>query len=257
MTLSTTKGFDFDRRCVVVTGASSGLGRACALALSRHRARVVLVGRDEATVTSTLETLDGDGHETLMVDLEQLDRIGPAVTAVAQRVGRLYGLCHAAGIVETKPLSATTPEVVQRMMQVNVLAGLEMARVVARRDLMEQSGGSLLFLSSVYGLVGVPGEAAYSAAKGAITAAARAMAIELARRRIRVNTISPGLVITPMTNAALGALSPEHAAAIEQKHPLGLGTPEDVAMAAVFLLAPAVGWITGIDLVVDGGYSAQ
>jgi NAD(P)-dependent dehydrogenase (short-subunit alcohol dehydrogenase family) len=83
------------------------------------------------------------------------------------------------------------------------------------------------------------------------------MAIELARRRVRVNAISPGLIRTPMTGAALHALSPEQVAAIEQRHPLGPGSPADVARAALFLLAPATGWITGIDLAVDGGYSAQ
>jgi NAD(P)-dependent dehydrogenase (short-subunit alcohol dehydrogenase family) len=248
---------DFDGRWVVVTGASSGLGRACAKALSRHRARVLLVGRAAATLAAARETLAGDGHEVLVLDLEDLDRIGGVVKGVSQRLGPFYGLCHAAGVVETKPLSATTPDVVRRMMKVNVLAGLELARAVARRDVMEPEGGSLLFLSSVYGRVGVPGETGYSASKGAIAAAARAMAMELARRRVRVNTISPGLVRTPMTDAALAAVSPEHVLAIEQKHPLGLGTPEDVAMAAVFLLAPSARWITGIDLPVDGGYSAQ
>jgi NAD(P)-dependent dehydrogenase (short-subunit alcohol dehydrogenase family) len=83
------------------------------------------------------------------------------------------------------------------------------------------------------------------------------MAMELARRRIRVNTISPGFVKTPMTMSALDTLSPDQAAAIERKHPLGIGAPVDVARAAVFLLAPATTWITGTDLVVDGGYSAQ
>jgi NAD(P)-dependent dehydrogenase (short-subunit alcohol dehydrogenase family) len=83
------------------------------------------------------------------------------------------------------------------------------------------------------------------------------MAVELARRRVRVNTISPGLVMTPMTDTALSALSAEQVAAIERRHPLGLGAPVDVARAAVFLLSPASRWITGVDLAVDGGYTAQ
>jgi NAD(P)-dependent dehydrogenase (short-subunit alcohol dehydrogenase family) len=248
---------DFGGRCVVVTGASSGLGRACAEQLSQHGARLLLVGRDEPRLAVTRSSLTGPGHESLVLDLDDVAGIAPAITSAARRLGPIYGLCHAAGVVDTRPLSSTTADAVARLMSVNLIAGLELARTVARRDVMERDGGSLLFLSSIYAKVGVAGETAYSATKGAVTAAARAMAVELARRRVRVNTISPGLVMTPMTDTALSALSAEQVAAIERRHPLGLGAPVDVARAAVFLLSPASRWITGVDLAVDGGYTAQ
>jgi NAD(P)-dependent dehydrogenase (short-subunit alcohol dehydrogenase family) len=255
---NTGRGFlDFGGRSVVVTGASSGLGRACAEELAVHGARVVLIGRNVERLTAVQSGLAGDGHELLVLDLKELDRIGAEIGRIAAKVGRIYGFCHAAGVVDTRPLSVTTSETVQRLMTVNVYAGLELAKAIVRRDVMDPAGGSLVFLSSIYGNVGVPGETGYSATKGAIAAAVRAMAIELARRRVRVNTVSPGLVMTPMTDAALGDLTPEQVAAIEQKHPLGLGTPADVARAALFLLAPATPWITGTELIVDGGYSAQ
>ncbi|MPY87952.1 MAG: SDR family oxidoreductase [Luteitalea sp.] len=255
----TAKGcfLDFGGKWVVVTGASSGIGRACAVELSRHGARVVLVGRNDATLDDARTSLNGDGHEVLALDLSDLSAIGPTVARLAKQVGRLYGLCHAAGIVVTSPLSTSTVDVVQSMMTVNVQAGLELARHVTRRNVMEPDAGSLLFLSSIYGRVGAAGETGYCATKGAIAAAVRAMAIELARRNIRVNSISPGLVKTPMTDKALGPLTSEQVSALEQKYPLGPGTPSDVARAAVFLLAPATAWITGTDLAVDGGYSAQ
>ena len=257
MTLPGRSFLDFEDRCVVVTGASSGIGRACAVELDAHGARVVLIGRDAGRLAETRAMLGGSGHETLRLDLTELDRIAPAIAGVAARLGPLYGLCHVAGVVTTTPLSTTTVEIVQSMMTVNVLAGLELARTVVRRDIMTPDGGSLVFMSSVYGRVGAAGETGYSATKGAIAAAVRAMAVELARRRVRVNAISPGLVRTAMTDTALNVLSHDQVGAIERKHPLGLGTPDDVARAAVFLLAPATAWITGSDLVVDGGYSAQ
>jgi NAD(P)-dependent dehydrogenase (short-subunit alcohol dehydrogenase family) len=252
------RGFlDFGGRTVVVTGASQGIGRACAEELSAHGARVVLIGRDAAKLESARAALAGEGHQIVPLDLTYFDQIAPCIARVFADSGRLYGLCHAAGRVATEPLGATTIDVIEQMMAVNVLAGLELARTISRRDVMEPAGGSFVFVSSIYGNVGVAGETGYSATKGAISAAARAMAMELARRRIRVNTISPGFVKTPMTMSALDTLSPDQAAAIERKHPLGIGAPVDVARAAVFLLAPATTWITGTDLVVDGGYSAQ
>jgi NAD(P)-dependent dehydrogenase (short-subunit alcohol dehydrogenase family) len=149
------------------------------------------------------------------------------------------------------------PEGLRTMLEVNLTAGIEMARAVTRRDVMTEEGGSILFISSIYGRVGMPAEIGYSATKGAVTAAARSMAIELARRKVRVNTLSPGFIHTPMTDQALSVLSDEQKRVLQESYPLGPGTPEEVARAAVFLLAPQNSWITGTDLVVDGGYTAR
>ncbi len=248
---------DFAGRCVVVTGASSGIGRAVAIELSRHDARVVLVGRNEKRLAETEALLAGSGHRTLVFDLARHDSIATAVSGLHASTGPIYGMCHAAGVVATRPLQANKVEVVQAQLDINLLAGLELARAVCRRDIMTADGGSLLFVSSIYGRVGMPGQIGYCATKGAVAAAARAMALELARRNIRVNCLSPGLVKTDMTEQALGMLSDEHVSKLEAAHPLGAGRPEDVARAAVFLLAPAARWITGTDLAVDGGFTAQ
>jgi NAD(P)-dependent dehydrogenase (short-subunit alcohol dehydrogenase family) len=248
---------DFGGRWVVVSGASSGIGQAIAVELAHHGANVVLTGRDEGRLKDTASRLPPGRHAILRLDLASHDAIAPAIQALRHDTGALYGLCHAAGVVDTRPLSSTTVPLVQALVDVNFLAGLELARVICRRDVMEPDGGSLLFISSVYGHVGMPGQTAYCATKGALAAAARAMSIELARRRIRVNTLSPGLVATHMTASALGKLSSEQAERLKALHPLGTGEPVDVARAAVFLLAPASRWITGVDLPVDGGFTAQ
>lgn len=248
---------DFAGRWVLVSGATSGLGRATAVELARNGARVILSGRNEARLRETSGMLGKAEHRLLPLDLLRLADIAPAIAGLRTETGALYGLCHAAGVVETRPLQANTADVVQAQLNVNLLAGLELARAVCRRDVMTPDGGSLLFVSSVYGRVGVAGQIGYCATKGAISAAVRAMAVELARRRIRVNSISPGLVVTQMTEHALGLLSADHVERIKAAHPLGIGKPEDVARAAVFLLAPSTQWITGADLAVDGGFSAQ
>lgn len=250
-------GLGFDGKWIVVTGASSGLGRAIAVELSQRNAGVVLIGRDRDRLTETASLLGGARHRVEALDLTRHDAIVPLVQSLRADVGELYGLCHAAGVVVTRPLASSDPDVIRKQMDVNVLAGLELARAVARRDVMSPEGGSLLFISSVYGLVGNAGQVGYCASKGALAAAVRAMAVELARRRIRANCLSPGLVFTAMTQRSLGGPSSEQAQRLEAAHPLGHGLPEDVAYAAAFLLSPAARWITGVDLPIDGGYTAQ
>lgn len=248
---------DFAGRWLVVTGASSGLGRAIAVELARHGAGVALVGRHRGRLEETAGLLGGTAHRIIELDLVAHDTIAPAIAALRQDVGPLYGMCHAAGVVQTRPLASNTPDVVRAQLDINLLAGLELARAVCRRDVMAPDGGSLLFISSVYGRVGMAGQTGYCATKGAVVAAVRALAIELARRKVRVNCLSPGLVHTEMTRQSLALLSADHVQKIEAAHPLGTGQPEDVGRAAVFMLAPGTRWITGADLAVDGGFTAQ
>jgi NAD(P)-dependent dehydrogenase (short-subunit alcohol dehydrogenase family) len=246
----------FEDRWVMVSGASSGIGRAISVRLVAQGARVVLIGRDLDRLGQTAQ-LAGPAERTLIcpLDLADLQGIAPAVRALVETTGRLYGLCHSAGLSLTLPLAATRPDRVRALMDVNFLAGLELSRALAERAALAERGGSVLWISSVYAHVGAPGQIGYCATKGAIAAAVRAMALELAPRQVRVNSVSPGLVRSEMTSTTGSRMSAEQWARIEAMHPLGVGSVQDVARAASFLLDPLNAWITGADLVIDGGYS--
>lgn len=256
--MSTGGLVSFEDRWIIVSGASSGIGRAVSVLLVAQGARVVLMGRDVDRLGETAQ-LAGPAERTLMcpLDLADLHAIVPAVRALVEKTGRLYGLCHCAGLSQTLPLAATRPDRVRALMDVNFQAGLELSRALVERSVLAEQGGSVLWISSVYAHVGAPGQIAYCATKGAIGAAVRAMALELAPRRVRVNSVSPGLVKTEMTSAAGSRMTTEQWARIEALHPLGFGSAQDVARAAGFLLDPLNAWITGADLVIDGGYSLQ
>lgn len=244
----------FEDRWILVSGASSGIGRAIAVALAHRGARLVLIGRrlDRLQETAALCGTP-ERSEILSLDLAQLDAIGPAVAHLVARMGRLYGLCHCAGVVQTLPLSSLRPDRIRAMFDVNLLAGTELMRALSRREALEERGGAALWMASVYAHVGAPGQVAYSATKGAIVSAVRSMALEFAPRRLRVNSLSPGFVHTEMTQSA--KLNQAQWERILAMHPLGPGQPEDVARAAVFMLDPQNRWLTGSDLVIDGGYT--
>ena len=254
-TLDASKAFD--GRWVFVSGASSGIGRAIAIELAAQGASVIVSGRDASRLAATAAALGGAPHRVLRLDLAQAAQIVPAVQALRADIGPIYGLCHAAGVVQTRPLASSGVELVRAQMDINLVAGLELARAVCRRDVLAPEGGSLLFISSVYGRVGMAGQIGYCATKGAIASAVRALAVELARRKVRANCLSPGLVFTEMTRQSLSMLNAQQVEHLKAAHPLGTGEPEDDARAAAFLLSPASRWITGVDLAIDGGFTAQ
>ncbi|MBI3860697.1 MAG: SDR family oxidoreductase [Planctomycetia bacterium] len=249
--------FDMQRRRILVTGAASGIGRATCVALSQLSARVSAVDIDAEGLAETIRQLAGDGHSQIQLDLTQLDQIAPAVTKDAAANGSLSGAVHAAGLPCVEPIRLLEPDAYRRALIVNTEAALSLARAFQRKDVCAPDGGAIVFVSSVMGLVGSPGSAAYSMSKAALHGLARGLALELAPRRIRVNCVAPGFVNTPMFARLAGFWDPQERARVEADHPLGIGSPEDIANAICFLLSSAGRWITGCILPVDGGYTAK
>ena len=239
-----------------MTGASSGLGRAVAIEASRHGARVGVLARRADELNHVLSELDGEGHVAHRFDVSELDAIPAAVRDVANSLGGLHGLVHAAGIHSAVPVRALDAGYLSNVFNVNVSSALMMAKGLRQKG-VHMPGASMVLMSSATGLVGQPGVGAYSASKGAIISMTKSLALEFVREDIRVNCLAPGVVKTPMTDGLQMRIGGEAFKQVENAHPLGLGTPEDVANAALFLLSEASRWVTGTTLTIDGGYTAQ
>jgi len=247
---------DLTGQTILVTGASSGIGRETSRLLSQLGARLVLVARNEERLAETLRLLEGDGHTVQPFDLALTAEIPRWLKKITASAGPLHGLVHSAGIHKLRPLRVLNPQTVDEVMRINLGAALGLAGGFCQKG-VGAPGGSIVFLSSVTGLVGQSGIAAYAASKGAVAAATRSLAVELARERIRVNCVAPGVVATELWDGVLKMLTPEQATALEATHLLGLGRARDVSYAIAFLLAETARWITGTVLVVDGGYTAH
>jgi NAD(P)-dependent dehydrogenase (short-subunit alcohol dehydrogenase family) len=241
---------------VLLTGASSGIGRDTAILLSELNARLVLGARNRERLEQTLQSLNGTGHRIEDFDLASVDEIPTWIKKIAADSGPLHGLVHCAGIHSAHPLRILSAEKLEHVMRINVSSALMLAKGFRQKGCFVP-GGSIVLLSSVAGLVGEPGVSAYAASKAAIAGLTRSLAMELAGQNIRVNCVAPGFVQTEMTDRLRESLSPEQFSAVEALHPLGLGTPRDVAHGIAFLLAATGRWITGSTLVIDGGYTAH
>jgi NAD(P)-dependent dehydrogenase (short-subunit alcohol dehydrogenase family) len=247
---------DLKDRTILVTGASSGIGRETAILLSQLGARLILVGRNLEQLSNTLASLEGTAHKVYAFDLSNVDEIPRWMKDVTSTSCPLHGLVHSAGLQFTRPLRIMTSESIEELMRVNVTAAIFLAKAFRQKGVSADSG-SIVYLSSVMGLVGQSGQSAYSASKGALVTLTKSLALELSRENIRVNCVAPAMVRTEMSEKMLDLLTPEQVIKIEAMHPLGLGRPRDVANAIAFLLADTAQWITGTTLVVDGGYTAH
>ncbi len=242
---------------VVVTGASSGLGQAAAAYLATLGANLSLVGRDEARLEATRSTLTGGGtHATYAADVADFGAADALVQQIVTERAAIDGLFHSAGTSLVMPMRLTKQAQIDDLFGAAVMGALGMAKALSRKNAMND-GGSLVFMSSVSAVRGRRGMVAYSAAKAATSGMVRALAVELAERGIRVNSITAGAVETAMHRSFVESVSEDLVAGYRDLHPLGFGQPDDVASAVAFLLSDASRWITGIDLPVDGGYAAK
>jgi len=245
-----------ENKTILVTGASSGIGRATATLLSQLGAAIVAVGRNSARLEETRDSLTGSGHHAMVFDLGDLEAIPGWMAKVVDQSGPLDGLVHCAGIASLAPIRVLNMAEVEQVMRINYLSAVALTKEFSRKR-VHRKDGSIVLISSVAGVVGVPGRTAYSASKGALTAFARSAALELAGAGLRVNCIAPAYVRTELYEATRASLTDEQLNALVAAQPLGLGEPLDVAHAVAFLLAPTGRWITGSVLAVDGGYTAQ
>ena len=249
--------FSLQNKVILITGASSGIGRSCAIECSKNGADLILMGRNEVELAKTCAQLQGTTKvQIINADFKNKENLEELISKKVLLLGKISGFIHCAGIEKTIPLKKQTTEVFNAIFDVNVLAGFEMAKILSLKK-YKTDQSSFIFISSVAGLVGEVGKIIYSASKGAVISGARSMAMELARSGIRVNSISPAMVKTPILEALFDGIGEDAAQEIIRKHPLGIGEPKDVANACVFLLSEGSKWITGTNLVVDGGYSAQ
>lgn len=247
--------FSLEGKTILVTGASSGIGRQCAIDCAKMGAKVVAVGRNQERLDEVVSAMEGNGV-SYSFDLANIDGIKELVAMIVEKNGKLDGFIHAAGIEITSPVKLSKFEEYETLFRVNCLSAFEIVKNLCGIKTFNK-GGSIVLISSISGVIARNGLSAYAASKGALMSAARVMALEMASRSVRVNTISPGTILTPMMQKAINAMSEEDKKKRIEGFPLGLGQTTDISNACIYLLSDASRWVTGSNLVVDGGYTTR
>ncbi len=249
--------FSLKNKNILISGASSGIGRQCAISCSKMGARLILIALENEKLEETLNLLDGDGHIFYSQDITEYEKLEPIIKTSVDKIGPVHGFIHSAGIEMNRPLKILKTENFEKVIAVNAISGFEIIRILSKIKYLPPEGASYVLISSVMGVLGDIGNIAYCSSKGAMLSAGKAMALELAAKKIRVNCVLPGVVETEMSLKLFQNISDESKNAILKMHPLGLGKPEDIANACIFLLSEGSRWITGTNFYVDGGYSAH
>ena len=242
--------YSLEGKTILVTGASSGIGRASAIECSKMGARVVITARNEERLKETLSAMEGDNHLIIPCDLSDEASIDNLVAELPE----IQGLLNNAGFTKILPLQFVNSSYLNSILGVNTAAPILLFQKLLKKKKLKK-GSSVVFTSSMAGMgFSSVGNSMYAASKGAISAFIRSAAKELAPKGIRVNAVCPAMVDTGILSS--GTVSKEQLEEDMKRYPLGrYGRPEDVAWAIIYLLSDASNWVTGDNLVLDGGVS--
>jgi NAD(P)-dependent dehydrogenase (short-subunit alcohol dehydrogenase family) len=240
----------------LITGAASGIGKATSILLSKMDANLILVDINSEGLYETKSKCKST-DKILALDLSKPSLIKSAVINSVNEFGKLHGFIHLAGRPYISPLKTISEEKCAEVYTLNTYAAIELAKNFTNRNVFVGEKGSIVFVSSVYALVGSSANVGYAMSKAALHGITKSLAIELAPKNIRVNCIAPGFVKTKMMDDTGKLFSDDRNEVLENLHPLGLGDADDVGYACAFLLSDASKWITGSILNVDGGFTAK
>lgn len=240
--------FSLQGKTVLVTGASSGIGRETAVQCSKLGAKLIITARSEERLKETLSQLDGEGHKLVIADLTNVDEENRLV----DEIDAINGLVLCAGKGMTSPFPFSTRDKYDDIFDVNFFAPVELLRLLVKKKKLEKNS-SVVFVSSIGGVASfLNGNGVYGASKAALNSTMKFCARELAAKKIRVNTVNPGMVNTQLIQG--GVISEEQYKSDMERYPLKrYGEPEDIAYGIIYLLSDASSWVTGHSLVIDGG----
>lgn len=250
--------FSLEGKVIVISGAASGIARQCAISCSKMGARLILLDLNAEGLQETMGMVEcPEAHYWASVNLLEYDKVGEIIKEAVAKVGRINGLLNCAGISTTNLFKLTKPEELDKFFHVNVYTGYFLAQECTKMGNLSKEGGSIVFFSSVAGSYGEVGKSTYGMTKAALLNLAKHLACEMARKNVRVNSISPGAICTPINMNLPHMKDPEKRAKLEAQHLLGLGRTDDVANACIYLLSDASRWVTGTNIFVDGGFSVR
>ena len=245
--------FSLEGKTVLVTGASSGIGRGIAVECSKMGAKVVINGRNRERLQKTFDQLEGEGHIQIVADLSKQEDI----ERLANEVPELNGFVNSAGIPKICPVKRIDRQTLEEIMNVNAFGPILLTSQLLRKKKLQKKS-SIVLIASISGVcMANTGEGPYAATKAALAGYTKTAAFELAAQGTRVNTICPGLVPTEILTLSNEMFSEDQLKeTMYGRYPLKrVGTPEDIANGAIYLLSDASSWVTGINLVIDGGYT--
>ena len=239
--------FSLEGKTILVTGASSGIGRGIAITCSKMGAQVIICGRNEERLCQTKELMEGSGHLQILADLTKANDIREMI----DKMQKLDGIVHCAGIGQRIPCRELEEEDINTVMEINFKAPVMLQKYLLSEKKVNK-GASIVFIASIASWSPSAGNSIYSASKGAIISYANCLSLELAPRQIRVNCISPAMVWTDFVKKDVVCI--ELLKEDEGKYPLQrYGTPDDIANLAIYMLSDASSWMTGSNVKISGG----